>query len=1737
MHEAVRAHVEEVTADIDLLSSGGPVAPAREMAAPVEKPHKKGSWIPGFLRGKFSILPPVIEAPSWLSWDWMLPAAIVMTAIGAPYWNRRWSKSRVFFVAWPITSGGALAWSLRGSLVTALLAGLALALLTRVMIPNAFKSARELSPLFWLHQAGKRFGGGLRALGIMGVLLLVLWAARWLDQPVQRFTQMAVENITAPVPGEGQVGLSPLRMPIVTALPPGESAEVTRAPAPTTVAAGSNVIGWEGLSADLVAGLESISLRHPDSLAMAQVSASAMTPRSWVLVRSLEEPGSVEHRLRDLVSQYKTASTQWQIEHDLAAGSRSVNAAVSASRPEEFWSGEMRSLAQWAAGLLAEAAQRNVRATSAFTALAEEPLAQAGLRVRGGEDVRLGSFGVRDRVFLDIFVSYETAWEMSKAIRQSPSSVFLRFEMLDTAERAGMPSAATIDIPVSEVEHIGLAVPAANPFSGSLLGRPFEEVQLRFTVRWPASEPSPLTGLPAMRWHGLYRMQAEGMAAVRSSAFERNEMIGLAMPNVERAAAPTPIRSTAMAEPLTQQREAAAGAVMHFGGLEKRLQSDLEAWSFDPRLAARITRLLEATRQKHIEWQRRLERIEAALRALTRPGIAPPRKAVAVQQNNRTYVPRNPVAWALYPLEMKFPIQEATLQFDALAPESILVLQAPGRELGDFAYRNGTTFSVTLPDGRTVEATNRSSIAPNAQRFDQLLLELRLPGTLSDLYPGPQVGGLVPVKLDSPEGRPPPVSAGDAGAVAPLGFSLWAWLGLLGLGALFVPGNKGKSEFLGQPLDAVSPTGSIPADDRAAQAPQQALPRLAATEVAQILGTARTYGLLDQQAPPWLRQWLEATILEHALSPAMQPWVEGRLGITPDSHDPPATADKALRARLHAVRHWKTVNGSALMFARVDDTAYLNLAFVQALRRSEHQRVLCVLGLDLLLNPRYESLEEPSLHRLQATDDFEAGLDALLTPAEWKAVEEATKAAKKAKLRWTRPRQRSFSERTFRNVTAFLREYALPYERVKLEEVFGDEGLTLREARRLTHYYDLRFRGRTNADRKTTHYLLVNLISLGMALPLVFVSGLFIRLVSRMGLTQPLWATLFRDAHGLMSDFSLQSYFESLASNTGASLAATYFIFTLTLFVVGFLLGQIKPLAEHQLTTAFWVRYAFHRYFLRTDRLAATYEGLSQDSPRSGSMTMDETITRLRSMKSPRDTEGFREDFEALAYAVVEPLVREHRRTGYDRPSSAFRHMAAAVGEYARRPLHPREPFWAGDAMKAPTIRQLDDILQARGLRPSSLSASVLADEREKAFVAFMLVEMENHPIPALMALISFNLLGLSEGYGLESVQEAIQELIAFRLKTLAPSVSDSYREFSRYHDRLRLFYYVERTLRSRSAVKRQAMIEAFEANDVIPKKGAEGLRRNERKPWNRFKKGKRIQKAQRIDLAFSWSGRLSKNHPATAEALRQFLQRGSRESHRLPFLDRDFRMQFDDRGELATSIADLLTLYIEGSGLLEESIDLVAPAGPLLEAADLAVDQALLPNLREGVRWTRRFLELTSGDVRVLGVTRESDAFMEQLDVRLQTRRLPLADLHRVKTLMLRDAPRLRRPSRTPLVLCSLGPTEWKEFSTLDRAVVVAIPNTFLLPTAILSLLRDVAPGRLESLVRGPWDGVANRSYNERLGFLQTRIDRHIERLAKAGIKTLVRPHSDERAKLDLFPPVRRDVLGVFLPDATPPA
>ncbi|MEZ5363866.1 MAG: hypothetical protein R2748_16385 [Bryobacterales bacterium] len=228
--------------------------------------------------------------------------------------------------------------------------------------------------------------------------------------------------------------------------------------------------------------------------------------------------------------------------------------------------------------------------------------------------------------------------------------------------------------------------------------------------------------------------------------------------------------------------------------------------------------------------------------------------------------------------------------------------------------------------------------------------------------------------------------------------------------------------------------------------------------------------------------------------------------------------------------------------------------------------------------------------------------------------------------------------------------------------------------------------------------------------------------------------------------------------------------------------------------------------------------------------------------------------------------------------------------------------------------------------------------------------------------------------------------------------------------------------------------------------------------------------------------------------------------------------MQYDDGGALTTSVADLLTLYIEGTSLLEESIAFVAHSGSLLESADLALDQALLPNLREGVRWTRRLLALTSGDVKVLGVTHESDAFMEQLDVRLQTRSLSMADLQRVKTLMLRDVPRLRQPSRIPLALSSLGSAEWKAFSRLDQAVVTAIPNTFLLPTAILTMLWRVAPERLETLARNPKDGMPVMLQKQRLGSLQTRIDRHLEALKIAGIQVVVRPHADKRAKKDLF-------------------
>ncbi|MEZ5363865.1 MAG: hypothetical protein R2748_16380 [Bryobacterales bacterium] len=1462
LHEALRTHVANVVEDITLLAP--PAQPAKP--ASVQREQKKRTWIPGFLRGKFPMLAPFAGSPLDVGWDWLAPIAIVMIAIGAPYWNRRRAKSRFFSIGWPIASGVALAWSWPGALIQAFVGAGLLALLTRVMLPSTFKSAREFSPLYWLHLSSKRFAGALRFVGMTGVMLLLLWASRLLEKPAQQLTQMAIENISAPIPGEGQVGMSALRLPVLAGLPPGESGEITRAPDAVTVRAGSYVVVWEGLPPDLIAGLEEISQRYPTLLPSEQTAAAAQTPPSWVVVRSLEESGSVESRLRDLVSQYRTAEAQWRIEHDLAAGSRSVNNAVEESRPEQLWASEMHALAEWASGLLAEAGQRRVRATSDFTVLAQEPLAQTGLRVRGGEDLRLGYFEVRDRVFLDIFVSYEMAWEMSKAIRQSPSAVFLRFTPLDAAEG---DEARTIDIPVGDIVHIGLAQAAVNPFSGSLLGRPFEEVQLRFTVRWPESEPSPMAGLPAMHWSGLYRGSPQSAELVQTERFQSHETIGLAMPNIERAAEPAPIRSTAMAAPLEQQRRAAADAVEQFRALERRLREDLDQFGFDPGLAARITRVLETSQRKRIEWERRLERIEWAAAAQTRPGVAPPRQAVAVQQGRRTFIPRNPVVWSLYPLERKFPVSEPALQLDPLAPESTLVLQAPGRELAEFAYRDGHVFSVTLPDGRIVDAANRSAISPNAQRSDQVLLELRLPGALADLYPGSQIGGLVPVKLSAPDGR-------RTSASPPLSLSLWPWLGLFGLGALFMPGKKSEREFLGQPLEQAPPAAPVPAKPHEAEAPPRELPRLAPQDIVQLLGTARTYGLLDEEVPEDLRQWMESVVVEHALSPAMQPWVERQLGIAPNSEDPSLSVEIALRARQHNVRYWKSVTGSPITLGRIDRTIYLNLAFLETLRNADQLRVIAAVGLDLVLNPRYQSVEKPGAHALQTIDDFEGSLDALLTGEEWRAVEKASKAARKARLRWTRPRQRVFSERTFQNVTAFLREYALPYERVTLEQIFGDEGMSAGEAKRLSRYYDLRDEGRRNADRKTTHYLLVNLIALGMALPLVFVSGLFIRLVSRMGLTQPLWATLFRDAHGLVSDFTLQSYFESLARDTGASLAATYFIFTLTLLVVGFLIGQIKPLAEHQATTTWWLRYAFYRYVLRADSLVDAYQSQSLDSPRSGPMTIDEVIARLRAMRSPQNTEGFREDFEALAYAVVAPLVREHHRTGYNRPSSAFRHMAAAVAEYARRPLHPRESFWAGDAMKAPTTRQIDDILHARGVYPPALAPVALAEERSKAFIAFMLVEMENHPIPALMALISFNLLGLSEGYERESVHEAIRELIAFRLKTLAPRVSDSYREYSRYHDRLRLFYYVERTLRSLSLVKRQALIQVFEANDVIPAKGVAGPRRKERKPWNRFKRGRSIRKSRRIDLAYLWSGRLNKNHPDEAEALLRFLQRGA---------------------------------------------------------------------------------------------------------------------------------------------------------------------------------------------------------------------------------------------------------------------
>ena len=75
---------------------------------------------------------------------------------------------------------------------------------------------------------------------------------------------------------------------------------------------------------------------------------------------------------------------------------------------------------------------------------------------------------------------------------------------------------------------------------------------------------------------------------------------------------------------------------------------------------------------------------------------------------------------------------------------------------------------------------------------------------------------------------------------------------------------------------------------------------------------------------------------------------------------------------------------------------------------------------------------------------------------------------------------------------------------------------------------------------------------------------------------------------------------------------------------------------------------------------------------------------------------------------------------------------------------------------------------------------------------------------------------------------------------------------------------------------------------------------------------------------------------------------------------------------------------------------------------------------------------------------------------------------------------------------------------------------------TGVIGLL-----GALASIVLAGW---------LMLHFIQQhkqRMEKRLEALKKAGIQVVVRPHEDKRAKKDLFPPVRRDVLGIFLPGA----
>jgi len=1783
IREAMVTQLETVTRAVDALRPGDdPALTGPGFDAPEnKKPGKKVRWLPRIMNK--AILPPLgaWSLPAFEQWPWgiVFLTGILLLSLGLPFLKPKWFRSGLSRVIFSIATGGIIAISLMvmhaAMAPLALAAGILYGWVLYVLIPGSFSHGPVES---YLHHTRDSLMAHRRGFVTTGIAALVAWVISRI--PWRPGYEVAKSNITqqSPTPNLGMsLHLEEIPLPI----PPGETGRLVQAPVAGDVSSGSPAVAWTALPTELRQDLESIVKAYPEQLPAHLIVDAYETPQGWALLESAELPGSVEDRLRTALTRYATAERELLYLKGLADSSRRETGSSSSTRREQFWNGERRAIALWVRGLLEERKSRDVRAAVSFSTLPREGRwIETGSPFTHGQETSVGRQNPDRLAHIDLWLDPNQLWLLGQQVHHGKDSQ-LRMEILDIGLRKDKNKAEYLYIPIKNILHLAESTGAADPTSGGVKPRITPQIHVDVTLRWPGTEPVPQSTVPMK------------LVDFRAPPFETWQTAGLAWLEAQQV----PHAFEGAAEALDLQVRAHREAIEHYASMRRILSEDIDRFGYDIR---RANHLLELDRQAAAQmdlWKRQLAEITSRRQNAVVPGYRLPPGRTAANLAGRWVFAANPIRYLAYPFERIFRQESDAHKLLALDQTAVVYVKASVSTQEQLAFQNGGRFRVWLPGAREALEATRYGFMPSHRLTDQVLFTLRLEIPQSryhEFFPANgQAPGMMPVRIDLPNGGNHQASVGPRTRRDWLRIPLRVTsLGLLG--SILLQAKNGTDQAASTPpLLWVLPLAvlgmivfstlrrmrqvrqeSAPEGDPLLQelggllplTPKPALPQNTGAIIARMTAHAAQEPIDEATLLHLIRKpdprWSNDNILKFLKSRIVAMDAEQTRTLAALLQAQGATADriaKKLQDSLQGV-HFHVLKNTAFSFYREGSNAYVTEEILQSLA-DESPDALALVFMDLLMNPRYNNPSEPVI-RGRLAREFQETFDSLWTPETLQALSAAlVNVPPESSSEFLSKDRRPLMDdpKAYEKLKHFQNERYLPHEwdvqkggaspemnpkraAGLMYERFKSDGLSRREALTLVELQLLE-QMREQANRKTTHYVIVFLSMLAMLIIMLSIPKLFPSFVAALGVSMTSWTTIFRDALGQLPEFSLQAYVTLFREDFGTWLFVTLMLILLGRWIGGFIVGQIeKPWGEFISTGRYHIK-RFQLIYIRKartvrDRLIRDTRGLTRDN-----LSVADTINQILKSERLQDDEAFRKLLEEFAFALVHRVGDAYRQMDFNEPTEEFRHMARVVQQYARSPLHPDVPFFRGDALQAPKQSALDAHLAARGTPIDQYPEDQKEWKRENALVARIMFEMERHPVPALLALISYDLTGLAGDLS-ESDRDLLESL-RLRLATLAPEVFYSSREFARYHQQLRLHHFALKTLREQDRAKLDALLRSFEDHEVVMRQEPGGKTHLEIKAWQYYThkiwhqdaspvdRGRIAHEAFRSNLMFPWIRRLYKNHPQAADELLDFLQRNEPVDN-LEFL-RD-RLLVDETFALPTSIGQLLSAHALGSSLLREYMLLGKDAGIAFMLGHLFVylDQALLVNLREAWRFSDLMTMLTGGRLTFLNLTEVSRSFMENLKERLSRRPFALDDAEkRVDLLDLREAHALRSPSTQPLIISSADFTDWALLQKFTGSVVFAVPNPFLVYNTIILAtwhvwagLRDSRMDKLQS-----WAG-SRPDRRERVDQLLSDFADHHRLLARFGIQFGVFAHSDENAKTHNFPPFRLNVSGAFVPD-----